>query len=855
MIASEFVRFAWGSLLLSWWPILLMAVSLVAAWLVVRYLGWLPRARALPRSAPVGSRLSHRAEAIVLLCAAAAIFAFTATNTSTGGRLLILDQLRPGFALVNVLAAVAAGLGALIGVLITLFRRTSTGVIVAAGVLCIYGMVLNGPQDLLESLAPEDPTVPDASLTFVLSTPDVEGAELYVNGVHLGTLPYETTYDKFYREVPFWEDEPNEFKPENRDSWLHLPFRRHPGHSRPSTQDYCPWVKITVPERPTKSDRPRASFRATREGRTYYARVKLGDEWGYAGGGSLNSGGDPREGRAATVLFGSLFPERQARIERLLDLARLNDCAPGSEWFEAMETYRSDGWITLRKAMDKEPGMSQALDRWATWRYHLDAATDAESAWRIFERIRREAKERRYYLTSDITGRAVELLTPRLDPDALVCLARRIIQSTSIYSWETWQMNDRAQFGATVVLGGFVGFRTGANQMRSTGFSAGGRGDERLSPGDYAVAHALWMLDRALDARDDAPPNIVEQELVPAFIARNYDNVNLLRIAVPIGGPAIERCLLRQDWRADPEDLPWGHQLRIHGSLVNGWLHLLANLQSPTGRQFRQENQSRLLEMVDRLNERSFLSLGERGFEFLFLDLDLGANSLALRYWPRFKEAATHEKHDALSLQYQYLARMEPLSTVDMYVQCWKEFRGDETGFYEALDSLAKSSVPYHKRQEIHAALADQIQRNVKNVEAPYQPDERSVRRNLLLHLEEKLLPITDEARAAGLLAELQAGSPRYKPENVAAWLTQGAPAHPLVGMLADANAPSLRLLVMGALREHPTPANQALLQKLLHDGDAQVRGAAQTVAAALTTLKETPATQLADRKKEPTRQ
>jgi hypothetical protein len=195
--------------------LVLLALALLAVGLVARYLGWRPPDRRLSGSPPVGNRVSHGAEAIVLLCDAAAIFVFAATNTSTGGCLLILDQLRPGFALVNVLAAVAAGLGVLLGVLMALFGRTTTGVITAAGILCAYGLVLNayglvlnGPELILESLAPKDSTAPEVSLTFVLRTPDVAGAELYVNDVHLGTLPYETTYDKFYQRAPFWENEP-----------------------------------------------------------------------------------------------------------------------------------------------------------------------------------------------------------------------------------------------------------------------------------------------------------------------------------------------------------------------------------------------------------------------------------------------------------------------------------------------------------------------------------------------------------------------------------------------------------------------------------------------------------------------
>jgi hypothetical protein len=52
-----------------------------------------------------------------------------------------------------------------------------------------------------------------------------------------------------------------------------------------------------------------------------------------------------------------------------------------------------------------------------------------------------------------------------------------------------------------------------------------------------------------------------------------------------------------------------------------------------------------------------------------------------------------------------------------------------------------------------------------------------------------------------------------------------------------------------------PTPGSRAILQKLLHDNDEEVREAAQAAAEALTTLKETPPAQLADKKRGPVRQ
>ncbi len=805
---------------------LLLPPLLLVAWILARWLGWLPKSRALPRSARLGNRVSHRAEALVLLCVAATIFVFTATNTSTGGRLLILDELQPGFAMTNVLVAVAAVVGVLVGVLVALFWRTSTGVIVAAGILCVYGTVVNGPAAILESLAPKDSVLPDASLTFALSSPDVEGAELYVNGVHLGTLPYETTYEKFHWNIPFWPDEPDESTRGNEGGALVVPDRWTLHGSQGSM--YRPWARITVPMRPGQG--------SATHGRTYYARVKLGDEWSYAAGGSGSSGGGGGRyiRRAATVQFAFVFPDRQARIERLLDIARLNDYVPAPMWFEALDTYRSDGWIAVRKAMDEEPRMSDLLDRGAAWKYDLDKVTDSESAWNTFERIRAEADTKQSYLTSDLAGRAVELLVPKLDPEQLVRLARDIIRSNRLYSWSSWQMNGRVQFG-NLHPGGS---HTGAD--RTTGYSVGGRGDERLSPGEFAVAHAVWMLDEALDARDDTQPNIVEREWVAVFIAYNYRNTRLLRLATHIGGPAIETYLLRQDWRADPQDLPWRQQIRSGSEEVNGWLYLLAHLRSPVGQEFRRDNAQRLMRMADRLTERLFSSSWKTNIAFLFLDLDCGSESLAMRYWPRFKKkVAAQEKHDALSLQYQYLVRMEPLSTVDMYVQCWKEFQGRDMEFSLALDDLGKASIPYSKRRQIYTALADCIRRDVSNVvDNPPAWGEQRLCQNLLRQLEAELLPITDPARANDILTGLRAGNSRYKPENVAAWLAHGAATHPLVRMLAEAEEPSFRMLVMGALREHPTPDHRALLDKLLADENEQVRQKAQEVAAELETLR-----------------
>ncbi len=814
--------------------------------LLLRALGFLKipsRGGFLPKAARVGDRTSRIAEAIVLLCAAAAIFVFTATNTSTGGRLLILDQFRPGFAAANVVVAVVIAIGIAVGILIVLTWRTAVGVLIAAAVLCCYGVLLNGPEHLLESLAPKGSTIPDASLTFRLSSPDVDGAELWVNGVHLGTLPYETTFEDFYQKVPYWAEEPNELK--NRSAMLFVPDHWNPHSSRASGSYYRLWAEITIPKEP-EHWRVRKSRRimdpnerrkiedADERSRTFYARVKLGDEWGgFDGSGSSSGGGGRYDRRRANVHFGFIFPQRTARIEKLLDKARLSDYHPDAEWFKAMLTYRADGWVTVRKAMDDEPEMSQVLDAWAVWQYELDKVTDSKSAWRAFEHICRQADQRQYYLTSDIAGRAVELLAPKLDPNRLIHRALKIIRSTQSFGWYAWQMNGRTQFGFSYRP---EGFHPGASRISGAWIGGGGG---RLSPSDYAVAHAVWMLDEMLDNQDDGQSNVIEHKLVPAFICWNFRSPRLLRVAAKIGGPDIERYLLRQRWRTKPEDLPYLEQVSIHGRELNGWLYLLANLRGPAGRRFRREKESRLFEMADVLVNDMRMRWNDE-LAFLFDDIDRGSESLAVKYWPRFRRLTNKKKHDALSLQYHYLLRMEPATTVDMYVQCWKDYRADWSYFHEALDVFDKLVLRLDKREQIVTALIRLVEQDMSNV--THDSDPQRERRNLLMRLKGKLLPLQGiQLRLAeNIIAQLKANSSEYKAENVAAWL-ENEPTHPLITMLVDSNEPELRLLVMGALKEHPNPANRAILQRLLGDSDERVRKAAEEVAAELKALAEMP--------------
>jgi len=740
--------------------ILFALLVLLAVFMALRGMGVLPGMElvaAKASSAKGSNKVSRRAEALILLMAAMAIFAFTATNTSTGGRLLTLDQYRLGFALTNVVVAVVIGLVILLGAFAVLKGLTSAGVIVVIVALCSYGMLLNGPELLMESLAPEGSTVPASTLSFVMYGTDTKDAELWVNDVRLGTLPYETTFDEFYEKVPYWAEEPNEMKRENRDAWLLVKDHRVPGGRSGSFENR--WARIRLPKEPVHWDERDSTPHKSEEERTYYVRVKLGGEWGYATGGSGSSGGGGGryDRRSANVHFGFTFLERQKRIEKLLDVARAYDYEPGGDWFEAIETYNSDGWIAVRQAMDTEPEILKLLDAWARWRYDLDEVSDEKSAWAKFEQTCDDVDQRQYYRSSDVAGRAVELLAAKLGPERLVERAGRLLRRTGMLSWLTWKMNGRVQFGYTNLPEGIKTGATGRHSWRGIG---GGR--RTLPIRAYAVAHAVWRLHELLHAEDPNGVNIVQEKVVTEAIRWHPHNMGLRH-------------------REDVED----------------------------------------------------------GLSLLFGDLEAGSGSLACEYWPRFAEyARTGSRiHESLQIQWEYLLEMEPVSTVDMYLEAWAaSVTYTNAGF--AIMMLER--LPDEKRHAVARALLDYVETNGAPG-AERQRDDVVGRIKPYVEAGDKEQRLVRE-----ILEDIKGEEKRYTREHVREWLTEGKPGHPLVGVLASQSDPELRVLVMGAVVSHPTPGNREILGRLLDDPDDDVREAAEEARAKVEELKNMPPAELA---------
>lgn len=653
-------------------PVLLVLL-IVVLWVALRRLILRGQIRQTfnPANAPAPDWTSRVAESVVLACAAAVVLALLATTSWGGGMLANLDELRPGLANVYVAAFAITATACVAGVVTALLWRTWAGVVIVGLALLGYNTVLEGGGQLLIRLAPEGAILPVNRLIIRVSD-DVAGADVWVNDVPLGKTPIVMTIGEFLAKVPKWDKPPEGFdKP----------------HTGPGPRQGPEWIRFRLSSYVARYDGVMAVWARPEE--NYYAKAQCDGEWAVSTGSSGSGGGGGRYRQLYNLSLGAAFPKRTERIERLVADARERGPAVGPEWVESMEAFGRQGWLMLRNAADEDPTLMAVVDAWAARRYDLDEATSPGTAWEAFERILAEADQCRAYATDSLAGRAVELLVPRLDPAQLVRRAEEILHSGIVHG-------DR---------GYNYGRAHGRRQFSTVADQQFGK-DGGPAPSVYAVAHAVWRLSESLGKRR---PNLVQERIVPAMLREAPGDDLAIELAVRLGGPVIERFLLRQDWRSTAQ-WPDANARYVFGRSVNKWLYYLAQLPGPVGRRLRQENAAAIMDMADTLDEVPS-HLDNCGF--LFLDLDMGKDSLAARYWPRFRSKAAVTFPEPLEPCMKYLVRMGPVATTEMFVDVWRSTaRGPGFPFgIGALDDL-----PPARRKEVVEALAAQCEKELQTL-------------------------------------------------------------------------------------------------------------------------------------------
>ncbi len=796
----------------------LILVSLVVALILlvlsrVRRGGFVegpPAQRAfLPSVAPKPDWTSRITESLLLGVAGGLLLLMLATARHSSGLLFTLDQLRPEFAMLIVTVFVCAVLGALTAVAVTLLWRTWAGVVLMAGVLCLYGTYPTGAGTWLEREFFPGATKTQLKLQIYLSG-GIEGADVWVNDVYLGKAPVRMDMDEFLAKVPYWSEPPKDIDDpatQIKTSSYSLWGKHTDTRSR--------WIRFKMgryQEQWGMDPHPRWKD----DKREFFARVKLDGHWAYAikghSGGSGGSG-SPYVYRHQ-ISLSVTFPHRDKCLEQLLDKARLMDYQVDKLWLSAADRLGDASEKAVCKAATTEPGLSQVLDAWATHRYQLGDVTDAPAAWEAFQRICKDADVRKEYSTAYVAGRAMELVVPMLDQAQLVDYAIECMKEcrglTGGYS--SGYEDGRFRFS--------VSMRYRPDQ-------------QQIWPRMGAVAHAVWILDELLDGHNESKPNIVEQRIVPALICwRPFGSY--FETACKLGGPEINRFLERQPWRRDVSELPYRDKEYLFGLYVNKWRYMRANLRGAFGRRFRRESESALCEMADKI----YAAQIDQTPEFLFLETTSDRRKgLAEKYWPKYRAFAATKKWHSLSLQWEYLAKMEPHSTIQMYVDTWRACKEDSSWRSEAL--LKLKALGAAKRDAVLKAISQEVEQRPALTSKGTFRSATGWQGYMSREIEEFF---SDAERAKRLLAQLQSGKDRRLPVvRIPLWLARSRPDHPLVGMLADAGEPELRLMVMGALKSHPTPANRAILAKLLKDPNASVRAAAETASAALKALAAEP--------------
>lgn len=785
-------------------PFLVVIVLAALACLALRR-GWAFKYRHWSSAAP--ERTARLAETAMIFLLSVIVLSVTAFRPFDGKLQIVIEQ-SISESLGWTITVVALGLCALTS-LPALAGRTIIAALLTGGVLSAYCYSINRDTSFSQKFAANTKT--QSLDPFILQTTidEIEiPAELWLNGVYVGETPATLTRRQI-KDIPVWDKPPLDLDP--REQWL-TSIHRSPSSTYTTNPRDSAWNEVSI-----YFDEDKHEFRK------YFARVRYAGQWLWSSGG--HGSNDRYEMRI------ELADKQQWPGERLIDQARTNNYCVNSDWLAAFDTLDNTGWQRLAKLIEHEPEFAQIVDQWTAWKYGIDRVHTPDEAWALFEQICQEADQSGQYYTNTMAGRAVELLTPKLDAEKLICLAEKLIaQQKGLTYAVSSPAFGKMHFGyrRPELFKPAVGPLPGG----ATAYSSGSPNERDMRV--YVVAHAIWTLDQHLDAKDDQTPNLVEQRVPRALLTWHFRDENALQLANAIGGcPELDRYLLRQDWRLSGTELhrEYANQLHFHaGSSINKWLYLLANLNSPAGFAFRQQHRREIMEMAD-----NYLKASQQDElpDFLFMDLDLGPKSLAAEYWSRLISVVRDDQR--LETQFSYLVRMEPVSVPDMYVQAWRQHVGDGFSFRSAIQKL--SSLPLARQQEVVSALRSEAQRSAENINDRAKNDSRSY---LLRELDDCLLRGT-HYKAEQIMTDLTGKQSPEMRKAIPEWLTMNEPDHAVVALLADSTDPTLRILVMGALRNHPSPAHRAILTRLLADPDPHVRAAAKQVRADLDQLLATP--------------
>lgn len=782
------VRFLWYTIL----PYLpFLGIGLVLYWIVrMKEYHWVNRKP---------SWIACISEALVLLLMGSIVLALSCTDAKNGGLLGNMKDIPLSYLRYHIIAVVAVALACMFGVLLSTFGRTSRGIILVALSLAFYGWLINGPghPDLTFHIPKQTEYVID------INGYDHVSADLWINDVYLGKTPVTISRDDLIRRVPSLPEPPSDAR---------LEIELYDKRGSQSTEIRRLWNEGLVG---ILGRIPVAHVKGGSIGRRhdpidhatmgYYARIRYASEEGYqgrGGGGSSESGQFVNRYSCSIEVF---LPELEKRWEKLLDIARVRHYQPDAGWFDSVETYGRYGWRKLREVSKTEPEFVGILDMWINRRYNLDSVINKSSALAAFNMILNEADKECEYSTTSISGMAIGRIFSYIDYESFLTEEIGKLSDIKCSSLRMWKENGITQIAVI-----------GPNRKKNIGNVESG---PWLLPSDGVLCHVIWLWDQYLDSLDESEDNDIEKQIVPFLVLKMRKRVDerWLSVAIEIGGNSSYSFFYKQPWWKDLEEegmSEFGNTIWLGGKEVNAWLYGLSQIRAPEGKKFRSQHRIELLDLAGIIDKAEITRTSwDPRLDFLFEDMSRGRESLAYTYWPSFSSRSDNILGDPAA-EWHYLVQMEPLPTVEMYVDCWRRVKEDSRVPEKGLNEL-KILGQEKRKAIIRGVLADLDEVND---------------RYLICKLGDTLN--TPEEEATEILQEMKSPPkpPVYRPENIALWLEHTEPTHPLVSLLAKDSDPKFRLLVMGALRAQPVPENVALLNTLLSDPDPSVATAAKVV-------------------------
>ena len=539
------------------------------------------------------------------------------------------------------------------------------------------------------------------------------------------------------------------------------------------------------------------------------------------------------------VTCDTVFPAWERAIEDLLDRARLDGYVVDKAWLSAFDSYGNFAINQFERSIVAEPELKRIQETRARLAINLSEVTDAVTAWRHLMKIEDEARTSHRYDSGSTSGIAVNLLVPLLDRNQLIEHAVALLNTTPKLD---------------------PGSRSGGGERFAT-YEQGGseHGDETAL---WPIAQAIWRLDQRLDAEsavdnaaasydpnlvakrglyaaiDQESDNLVERRITPLIMKLSYGNAHRLEYAAVLGGSVYEEFLLRNDWRR-PATNGYGEDLSVGDSdnYVNGWFYKLLWLRSPLGTAFRDQRSDEIVKLCR--NGLSDFSLASgtlpAALDFLFLDREYSRRqpSLAMKFWPevdgRANAASKHELQEMLRMRWDYLGRLWPESTSEMFLSALREAMDpDEYMYIPAFHSVLPADGQYEILQMILTAEVDRV------AQLPSDPPNESGPKyygdRIVDELKNRLFWLPCEPAAQRVVETLLADPKHAVWGSLPGILAYDTFHEDLIRLIVDRGNSKIKLLALPAIERHPIPRRVKLLELLLAAEEPQVRESAEAV-------------------------